>query len=68
MSSSGSSPQNAYLYFCSIFYSFGATWRKLVHFAIFLPKIRISLSQQPEVVKSRVIAHINGFFIANTIE
>merc|ERR1712148_35525 len=58
-------PQFVRQHFCSISYSFAARWRKLVHFAVFYRKF---VSQQPEVVESHVIAHFDGFLVANTIK
>ena len=58
-------PQFVRQQFSSISYSFAAMWRKLVGFSVFNRKF---VSQQPEVVESRVIAHFYGFLMANTIK
>merc|ERR1712074_135622 len=58
-------PQFVRQHLSSISYSFAARWRKLVYFAVFYRKF---VSQQPEVVESRAIAHFDGFLVANTIK
>ena len=58
-------PQFVRQQLCSISYSFAARWRKLVRFSFFYRKF---VCQQPEVVESRIIAHFDGFLMANTIK
>merc|ERR1712074_160514 len=58
-------PQFVCQHLCSISYSFAARWPKPICTSVFYQKF---VSQQPEVVESRVIAHFDGFLVANTIQ